>query len=71
MLLNLIHSLDVNKSHGLNEISTRILKICDSSIIKQLSIIFNNLLNSGIFPTLWKEANVIPIHKKGDKRDIN
>ena len=46
------------------------LKICDSSIIKPLSIIFNNSLNSGIFPTIWKKANVIPIHKKGDKMDI-
>ena len=46
------------------------LKICDSSIIKPLVIIFNTSLKSGIFPSAWKKANIIPIHKKGDKMDI-
>ena len=70
MLLNLIRSLDVNKSHGFDQISVRMLKICDSSIIKPLVMIFNNSLNSGSFPSAWKKANIIPIHKKGDKMDI-
>ena len=32
MLLNLIRSLDINKSHGFDQISVRMLKICDTSI---------------------------------------
>ena len=70
MLLNLIRSLDVNKSHGSDKISVRMLKICDSSIIKPLTIIFNSSLKSGVFPSAWKKANIIPIHKKGDKMNI-
>ena len=70
MLLTLIRSLDINKSHGFDQISIRMLKICDSSLIKPLSIIFINALNSGVFPSPWKKANIIPIHKKGDKMDI-
>ena len=70
LLLNLIRSLDINKSHGFDQISVRMLKICDSSIIKPLSIKFNNALNCGVFPASWKKANIIPIHKKGDKMDI-
>ena len=70
MLLNLIRSLDINKSHGYDQISVRMLKICDSSLIKPLLIIFNNSLNSGMFPSAWKKANIIPIHKKGDKMDV-
>ena len=70
MLLNLIRSLDVNKSHGSDQISVRMLKICDSSIIKPLTIIFNSSLKSGVFPSAWKKANIIPIHKKGDKMNI-
>ena len=69
-LLNLIRSLDINKSHGYDQISVRMLKICDSSLIKPLLIIFNNSLNSGMFPSAWKKANIIPIHKKGDKMDV-
>ena len=65
--LNLIHSLDINKSHGYDGISARMLKMCDDSIVKPLMIIFNNCLSSGVFPLCWKKANITPIHKKGDK----
>ena len=70
-ILKLIRSLDENKAHGFDQISIRMLKICDTSIIKPLVIIFKNSLNSGVFPLLWKKANVTPIHKKGDKCNVN
>ena len=44
------------------------LKICDSSRVKPLSIILKNCLQSGSFPNNWKKSNVVPIHKKGDKQ---
>ena len=46
------------------------IKMCDISIVKPLTLIFNNCLNEGVFPLAWKKANIIPIHKKGDKMDI-
>ena len=69
-ILKLIRSLDVNKSHGFDNISARMLKMCDSSIIMPLKIIFNTCLKEGSYPLLWKKANITPIHKKGDKNDI-
>ena len=69
-ILNLIRSLDIHKSHGFDNISTRMLKLCDSAIVKPLMLIFNNSLNQGIFPKPWKKANVTPIHKKGEKTDV-
>ena len=69
-ILKIIRSLDINKSHGFDKISAKMLKICDSSIVKPLLIIFNNSLNRGVFPDQWKKANVTPIHKKGNKNDI-
>ena len=44
------------------------IKICDSSIVRPLSIISKNCLQSGSFPNNWKKSNVVPIHKKGDKQ---
>ena len=35
-----------------------------------LKIIFNNILTTGIYPGIWKLANVTPIHKKNDKQLI-
>ena len=44
------------------------LKICDSSIVKPLPIIFENCLQSRSFHNNWKKSSVVPIHKKGDKQ---
>ena len=49
-------------------ISIRMVKICDDSICKSLKLIFQSFLESGRFPSEWKKANVVPIHKKGDKQ---
>ena len=38
------------------------VKICDSALVKPLSIIFNNSLKTGTFPYIWKKSNVIPFH---------
>ena len=54
----------MNKSHGFDQISARMLRICDISIVKPLMIVFSNSLNQGVFPDQWKKANNTPIHKK-------
>ena len=46
-------------------------KICDSAIVKPLTILFKNLISQGIFPDNWKKSNICPIHKKGDKQIVN
>ena len=57
-------ALNVNKAHGCDNISIRMIKICDEIIVPPLLIIFETALRTGIYPNLWKKANVIPIHKK-------
>ena len=47
------------------------VKICDDSICKPLKLIFHSFLESGKFPSEWKKANPVPIHKKGDKQILN
>ena len=44
------------------------IKICDKTIVKPLSVIYKNCIDSGIFPDLWKKSNIVPVHKKGDKQ---
>ena len=63
-----IKALKVNKAHGYNGISIRMLKLCESAITELLYLIFKNCLSSNTFPDVWKKANVIPIHKKGGKQ---
>ena len=63
----IIKTLDIYEAHGHDKVSIRMLKLCDKSIVKPLSIIFNNYKLKNTFPNLWKKAIVIPIHKKGEK----
>ena len=46
----------------------RRVKICDDSICKPLKLIFQSCLEIGKFPSEWRKANVVPIHKKGGKQ---
>ena len=64
----IIKALKVNKAHGHDEISIRMLKLCESAITEPLYLIFKNCLSSNTFRDVWKKANVIPVHKKGDKQ---
>ena len=66
-ILNIIRALDSNKSSGWDGVSPRMIKICDSSIVNPLLIIFETCIREGIFPDMWKMSNVCPIHKKESK----
>ena len=63
-ILKTIRSLDIDKAHGHDDISIRMLNICDSAIVEPLKILFVNSVNQAVFPSRWKKANVIPFHKK-------
>ena len=67
-ILGIIRSINPIKSSGWDSISPRILKICDSSIVKPIRFIFETCLKTGIFPGKWK-SNVCPIHKKKSKNE--
>ena len=69
-ILNTLKSLDPNKAHGHDDISIRMLKLSQKSILKPLKLIFENCLRTRLFPDQWKKANVVPIHKKSDKQLI-
>ena len=66
----IIRSLDPNKAHGHDNLSIRMLKLCGDAICEPLQLIFNQALVSRSFPCDWKKANIVPIHKKGDKQTL-
>ena len=56
-ILSVTRKLDPNKAHGHNQISIRMLQICEKAICKSLRSIFSSCIQSGIFPTEWKMTN--------------
>ena len=69
-ILSVIRKLDPNKAHGHDQISIRMLQICDKSISKPMYLVFSSCMESGIFPAEWKMANVVPVYKKDDKQNV-
>ena len=67
-ILKIIRNLDPNKAHGHDMISIRMIEICDTSICRPLKLIFQSCLENGKFPIERKRANVVQVHKKGDKK---
>ena len=66
----LLFEINPNKASGPDGIYGTILKNCAKSLALPLSIIFETSYNAGLLPTEWKSANIVPIHKKGPKDDV-
>ena len=45
----------------------RMINLSDDALVFPLKTIFINCLRRGIFPEVWKYANVVPVHKKNEK----
>ena len=66
--LSIILSLNPKKAHGWDDISINMIKLCDIETVKPLYLIYKECLETGRFPSSWKKANVLPIHKKENRQ---
>ncbi|WP_293138076.1 reverse transcriptase family protein, partial [Moritella sp.] len=69
-ICKLLCCINPNKAHGPDGIHGKILKNCAATLAKPLSILFDLSYKSGHIPEDWKLANVVPIHKKGSKNNV-
>ena len=51
-------------------INIRILKLCGDSVLPPIELVFKSCLESDTFSSEWKKANVVPVHKKGDRESL-
>ena len=64
-----LSQLNVYKAAGPDKIPAIILKQCRNVLCKPLSILFNKSITSSELPQDWKDADILPIFKSGDKQD--
>ena len=62
-VLKLVNNISVYKSSGMDNISGRVIKDFLTLAAREITILYNNILASGIFPDKWKIATVTPIPK--------
>ena len=66
---NLLSTLDVSKSNGHDDISTRMLKETALSMTSVVTQLFNISIRLGEIPDEWKVARISPIPKSGKPSD--
>ena len=59
--------LNPNKAAGPDDMTSRTMKECAKELAPHLCKIYQKSLDDGQVPQLWKEANIVPIHKSGSK----
>ena len=64
---SILTNLNPSKSPGPDSLTSRLLKEVASEISCPITDIFNKSLNSRIFPTKWKDSNLTPVFKSGQK----
>ena len=70
--LKLLKLLKPHKAPGPDGIKPLILRECAEELAPALAAIFRSSLKNGVVPNDWREANVAPIYKKGEKyRAVN
>ncbi|XP_055591568.1 uncharacterized protein LOC129743557 [Uranotaenia lowii] len=70
-ILKATAKLKNSSSTGPDGIPAIFLKRFMPHLLTPIRHIFRTSLDFAIFPSLWKEAYMFPVHKKGDKKDID
>lgn len=59
-----IQSMKEGKAPGPDDVQSEILKLCDDKFKKELTVIFNDIYNSGVIPQEWLRSEFIVLPKK-------
>ena len=65
-VMKIISGLKNSKSSGVDYIDTGTIKLVAEEILPAITHIINLSIIQGTFPTIWKQAKVVPLLKKGD-----
>lgn len=65
----LLRGLDTQKATGPDDISPHLLKRCSQELAAPLTQVFTTCVRENVWPSVWKEARVVPVHKKSSRTD--
>ena len=67
----ILRTLNISKSAGPDNMHPRVLKELSEQLAEPLTYVFKVSISEGVLPEQWKQANVTPLFKKGNKSDPN
>jgi putative AlgH/UPF0301 family transcriptional regulator len=65
----LVSKINIKKATGVDQISSKLLRAGAPVLNKHITTLVNNTINTSVFPTRLKEAQVVPLHKTNDPLD--
>ena len=65
-----MNSLPNKKCEGFDRIPVCILKDAHNVLLEPLSNLFTTIYKTGLIPEQWKASKIVPIVKKGSKKQI-
>ena len=68
--MDILQNLDTSKDSGPDGISCKMMKETTAVIALSITKLINLSLYTCTFPSLWKQLNVLPIYKNGDRSDF-
>ncbi|XP_045538980.1 uncharacterized protein LOC123722157 [Papilio machaon] len=69
-VFTVLKELDKTKGAGGDGVPAIFLSNCAKSLSYPICILFNKSLQECTFPNIWKQANIVPVYKKGLKNLI-
>lgn len=69
-VLDQLNQLDTSKATGPDGLGAKLIKNLKNELSVPIYILFKRSTESEVFPTCWKQANVIPIYKKGNRNEV-
>lgn len=70
-ILKLLKAIDVHKGCGPDKLPGIFLLNCADSLYSPIAMLFKRSLAEGLVPKVWKSAFITPVHKKGDKNQVD
>lgn len=70
-IIKQVKRLKNNKAPGEDGITAELLKAAGPITIKEITNIIRDIWNTERIPDEWKNALIHPLHKKGDRTDVN
>ena len=65
----ILKNLKIEKATGPDQIPNRVLKTCHTELASPLCRLFKMCFDHAVFPSQWKNASVVPLHKRNSKAD--
>ena len=66
----IIESMISGKAAGNDGINVEMLKTSKAIIVPYLELLFNRILDTGVYPQGWSEAILCPLHKQGPTNNV-